>query len=236
MNLLSVFIGVLLLSASGLQGATVTVEMRNNFFSPDTVNINVGDTVTWVQRGFNHDTVSTDGLWSSGILAANQTFSRTFNTAGTFGYFCTPHRNQGMVGTVTVQGVANTPPTVTLTAPANGATFLTTDTITFSADASDNGSVASVQFSAGSTALGTDTTAPYSLTATLAAGTHSITARAIDNQGARTTSGAVSITVNAPNQPPTVTLTAPTAGATFPTGETITFSANASDDGSCGQR
>ena len=228
----SVFPGVLLFSVSSLLGATVTVEMRNNFFSPATVNINAGDTVTWVQRGSNHDTVSSDGLWSSGILAPGRTFSFTFNNAGAFRYFCTPHQNQGMIGTVNVQGAANTPPTVTLTAPANGATFLTTDTITFSANASDNGSVTSVQFFAGSTSLGTDNSAPYSVTATLPAGNHSITARATDNQGATTTSGAVSITVNAPNQPPTVTLTAPSAGATFSTGDTITFSANASDDGS----
>src|SRR5688572_7141874 len=128
-----------------LNAATVVVEMRNNFFSPASVTINAGDTVTWVQRGSNHDTVSNTGLWSSGILGSGQSFSRTFNAAGSFGYFCTPHRSQGMVGTVTVQGAANTPPTVTLTAPAGGATFVNTDTITFSADASDNGSITKVE-------------------------------------------------------------------------------------------
>lgn len=220
-----------LVCSFSVRGATVVVEMRNNFFSPNSVTINVGDTVTWVQRGSNHDTVSNNGLWSSGILGSGQSFSHTFNAAGSFGYFCTPHRSQGMTGTVTVQGAANTPPTVTLTAPTGGATFVSTDTITFSADASDNGSVTKVDFFAGSTLIGTATTAPYSVTGTLSARVHSITARATDNQGATTTSGAVSITVTTPNQPPTVNLTAPANGATFQTTDTITFSADASDNG-----
>src|SRR5688572_15715121 len=95
------------------QAATRTIEMRNNFFSPNNVTIQQGDTVIWVQRGSNHDTVSEDGLWSSGILASGRTFSFTFDTPGSYGYFCSPHRSQGMTGTITVEGAANTPPTVT---------------------------------------------------------------------------------------------------------------------------
>ena len=226
------FLLAVLLWCSSLRAATVVVEMRNNFFSPASVTVNAGDTVTWVQRGANHNTVSYDGLWASPILNLNQTFSHTFNAAGTFRYFCTPHESIGMIGTITVQGAANTPPTVTLTAPTSGATFVNTDTITFSADASDNGSITKVDFFAGSTLIGTDTTAPYSVTGTLSARVHSITARATDNQGATTTSSAVSITVTAPNQPPTVNLTAPANGATFLATDTITFSADASDNGS----
>src|SRR5687767_15126267 len=108
----SFFLAVLLWSplwCPSLRAATVVVEMRNNFFSPASVTVNAGDTVTWVQRGANHDTVSYDGLWASPRLNLNQTFSHTFNTAGTFRYFCTPHEQLGMIGTVTVQGGANTP-------------------------------------------------------------------------------------------------------------------------------
>jgi plastocyanin len=166
-------------------GATAVVQMKNNFFSPATTNINVGDTVTWVQSGSNHDTVSYDGLWDSGSLRLGQTFSHTFNTAGTFNYYCTPHEAVGMKGTIIVQGAANQPPSVTLTSPANGATFLTTDTISVSATASDNGSVAKVDFFADGNPIGTDTTSPYSTSTTLSAGTHSITAKATDNLGAR---------------------------------------------------
>ena len=150
----------LLLFAAPLNAATVVVEMRNNFYLPAEVTINVGDTVTWVQRGSNHDTVSYDGIWASELLRLNETFSFTFNNPGDFRYYCTPHEQIGMIGWVHVRGTSNPPPTVSLTAPANESTFLTTDTITFSATASDNGSVTKVEFFAGATLVGTDTTSP----------------------------------------------------------------------------
>ena len=91
----------------------------------------------------------------------------------------------------------NPAPSVNLTSPANGTTFTPGSTITLSANASDsNGSVTKVEFFAGSTKVGEDTSAPYSIAWTnVAAGTYSLTARATDNGGASTTSAAVSITV-----------------------------------------
>ena len=52
---------------------------------------------------------------------------------------------------------------------------------------------------------------------------------AFDTDGGQKTSAAVSITVEAPNQPPTVALTSPANGATFPAASTITLTASASD-------
>jgi chitinase len=121
---------------------------------------------------------------------------------------------------------------VSLTAPADGATFQTSDSITISANATDDSAVAQVEFFANGVSLGVDTTAPYSVSTTLSAGTYSLTATATDNVGASTTSSPVSITVNAPNQPPRVVLTAPSPGAVFKTTDAITFSADAFDDGS----
>ena len=91
----------------------------------------------------------------------------------------------------------NTPPTVSLTSPANGAAFVAPASITISANAADaNGTVSSVAFYNGTTLLNTDTSAPYSYTWTgVAAGTYSITAKATDNAGAVTTSSVVSVTV-----------------------------------------
>ncbi|HUS34202.1 MAG TPA: Ig-like domain-containing protein [Verrucomicrobiae bacterium] len=213
---------------------TVTISVFSNFFQPASPTINVGDTVTWVFRASGHDTRSKTGLWSSGIKPINGTFSFTFTSAGSFPYVCTPHENIGMVGTITVQGAANTPPSVSLTSPGDGATFSTSDTITFSADASDpGGSVAKVEFFSDGNKIGEDTSAPYSITSTLGAGSHSITARATDNAGLTTTSSARTITVNAPaNQPPSVSITSPANGATFLATDTITINANATDDGS----
>jgi plastocyanin len=214
--------------------ATVTVSVRFTAFNPKDITVNVGDTVTWAFLESGHDTVST-GTWSSGIKPSGSTFSFTFTAAHAgrrFDYFCTPHRSIGMVGSVTVRAAANQPPTVSLTAPADGATFSTADTITFSANASDDAGVSRVEFYSDGNLIGSaDTTAPYSVTGSLPAGQHTITAKAFDGPGLSATSAARTITVNAPaNQPPTVSLTGPANGAAFSTTDTITFSANASDD------
>jgi hypothetical protein len=94
---------------------------------------------------------------------------------------------------------ANTPPTVTLTSPANGATFTAPATLTLTATASDSdGTIANVRFFAGATLVGTDTSAPFSVPwSNVAAGSYSLTAVATDNGNATTTSAAVPITVNA---------------------------------------
>jgi len=95
----------------------------------------------------------------------------------------------------------DTPPTVTITSPANSAVFATPATVSVSATAADaDGSVTQVEFFDGATLVGTVPTTPASSTyrvtlANLGAGTHTLTARATDNQGATTTSVAVTITV-----------------------------------------
>jgi hypothetical protein len=126
---------------------------------------------------------------------------------------------------------SNQTPTVTLTAPANGATSTAPATVTLTASASDpeNG-LARVEFYRGTTLLGTATAPPYSFTwSSVPAGSYTLTAVAADQEGARTTSAPVSITVAAPNQPPTVTLTSPASGATFTAPATVTLTASASD-------
>ena len=83
--------------------------------------------------------------------------------------------------------------------------------------------------------IGSDTSSPYSIAwSNVAAASYSLTAIATDDDGATTTSAARAITVNVPaNQPPSVALTAPAAGASFTAPANITVSANASDtDGS----
>ena len=93
----------------------------------------------------------------------------------------------------------NQPPTVSLTSPANNATFTAPASITIAANAADSdGTVAKVDFYNGATLLGTATASPYSITwSNVAAGSYSLTAKATDNSSASTTSAAVNITVNA---------------------------------------
>jgi|GEM_PF-5154541 len=98
---------------------------------------------------------------------------------------------------VTVAGTTNQMPTVALTSPAENASFLSKHAITLTADASDpDGTIARVEFYAGATKIGEDTTAPYSLTWNdAAAGSYTLTARAIDNFGASTDSAGVQVGV-----------------------------------------
>lgn len=93
---------------------------------------------------------------------------------------------------------SNVPPTVSLTAPTNGSTYAAPASITLNATAGDSdGTIARVEFYNGSTLLGQDTTSPYSYSWTnVAAGTYSVTARAIDSSSAQTNSSAVTVTVN----------------------------------------
>jgi hypothetical protein len=93
---------------------------------------------------------------------------------------------------------ANNPPTVSITTPANGATFNAPANITINATASDSdGTISSVAFYQGTTLLGTDTTSPYSYTwSSVPDGNYILTAEATDDDGAVTTSSAVSISVS----------------------------------------
>ena len=126
----------------------------------------------------------------------------------------------------------NTPPQVSLTSPANNATFTAGANISLTATASDpGGSVTKVEFFSNGTLRGTDTTSPYAFTwSNVAAGSYSLTARATDNGGATTTSTAVNIVVSgASNSPPSALLTSPANGATFTMPITVTLTASASD-------
>jgi len=84
-----------------------------------------------------------------------------------------------------------------LTAPADGATFLDTASITVTATAADSdGTVARVEFYAGKKLIGTDASAPFSIVWTGAGvGSTSLTAKAFDNSGAATTSAAVTVQI-----------------------------------------
>lgn len=132
------------------------------------------------------------------------------------------------IGAFVHAGTVNQAPTVALTAPANGASFTAPATISLTATASDSdGSVAKVEFYNGGTKLGEDTTSPYAYAWTgVGAGTYTLTAKAIDNAGATTTSAAATVAVNAadafgaqvnfqPSQSPTVAGWAVDSGAAY---------------------
>ena len=129
----------------------------------------------------------------------------------------------------TITVTTNQAPTVSLTAPAAGASYIAPAAITLTATAADtDGTIAKVEFFQGATLIGTATSAPYSVTwNSVPTGSYSLTAKATDNQGTATTSAARTITVNATNTPPTVSLTAPADGAVYTLPATVTMSATA---------
>ena len=132
--------------------------------------------------------------------------------------------------TITVSP-ANQPPAVVLTAPKPQNTVFSADEmITVAADANDDTGVSRVHFYSDALPIGSLTAPPYSIALTLPVGRHSLTAVATDSAGLISTSPPVSITVNPPNQPPTIVLTAPANGTSFTSGEPVTITASASDD------
>jgi len=126
-----------------------------------------------------------------------------------------------------------TPPTVSITAPAAGATVSGTS-VTVSANASDNVGVVGVQFKLDGVNLGAeDTASPYSTawdTTSASNGSHTLTAVARDAAGNSTTSASVSVTVSNDTTPPTVSITAPAGGATIDGSPAANVSATAADN------
>jgi len=187
---------------SSVEAAVVTVGVTNYTYVPDVVTINVNDTIQWTWKAIFHssteDTTPTP-LWDSGVLTTSgATYSRQFTSAGTFPYHCSLHvTTHNMRGSVTVQGVANLPPTVTVTNPPNDAVLSAPATIALAAAASDSdGSVASVQFSQetaqGTASLANVTSSPYSVVVNnLGVGDYTFSAVATDNGGLSATNAIV---------------------------------------------
>ena len=104
------------------------IEMNDDLeFVPDTFEVAVGETVTWENVGSvghsvtayedeipddakyfasgDHDSESAarDAYPDEGDIPGGETYEHTFDTAGEYQYFCIPHEQAGMTGTVTVQ-------------------------------------------------------------------------------------------------------------------------------------
>ncbi len=99
--------------------------------------------------------------------------------------------------TITVNpGTGNQSPTVNLTNPSNGATFTVGQNVGIAANASDSdGNVSKVTFYVDGNMVSEDFSSPYTANWTAIAGSHSLTAIAIDDDNASTTSSAINITV-----------------------------------------
>ena len=163
-----------------------------------TASDNVGVTqVTWTNSRGGSGTATGSTSWTASGVALQ---------SGSNVLTVTARDAAGNTGTASITATYdNTPPSVSITAPAVGATVVGTVNVT--ANASDNVSVAGVQFLLDGVALGAEqTSGPFSLAWTsgsAADGAHTLSARARDAVGNKTVAANVAVTVsNAPSSPP----------------------------------
>jgi plastocyanin len=88
-------------AAAGAEAPGIVIA-RDFMFAPMTISIKAGTTVTWKNTDDEpHTVVSDTGLFRSGALDTNETFSFRFGTPGTYRYTCSIHPR--MTGTIVVQ-------------------------------------------------------------------------------------------------------------------------------------
>jgi plastocyanin len=104
-----------LVAATVVGAATTTIQITKNGFTPRTVTVAAGDTVTWHNAdSHTHQVVADSGAFASPALAGGASWSYTASKSGKFGYrdaYATTHR-----GTLTV----NAPPATLTLAPSLG--------------------------------------------------------------------------------------------------------------------
>lgn len=108
------------------------ITVQSNFFSPDELTIQLGETVQWENLGGFHNVNGTqetypdnpEGFGNGSASSASWTYQYTFNTPGVYEYQCDPHVGLGMVGKITVTAGEEDYPTYTIgtvtTNDANG--------------------------------------------------------------------------------------------------------------------
>ncbi len=176
-------------------------------------------TVTLAASASDDYSVTRVEFYRGGLLAGTATsapwqvsWSTMSSLGGTYTFTAKAYDGSGNVATSSSVSarIDNTPPTVSLTAPADGVTVPAP--ITVSATASDTNGVQKVEFYAGELLIGTDTTSPYSFSwdpSGLAPGTYVLTARAYDLAGGTTTSSGVTVKVGPDTTPPSVYVNMP---------------------------
>jgi chitodextrinase len=174
------------------------------------------------RNGTQVGTTTSATAYTDSGLAASTTYSyavAAYDAAGNISSISTS------VNATTLPLSDTTPPTVSITFPANNATVSSTVIVT--ATASDNVGVTKVQFYLDGTAVAASTIPPYTWTWNTASstnGTHTLTAAAYDAAGNVGTSTAVTVTVNNPAPPKKVTFVQQAAKAITNSGTSLATS------------
>ncbi len=78
--------------AAGTKIDAVSVRIDNFSFTPQTLTVSAGTTVTWInQDDVPHTVTSNDRKFKSRALDADEKFSYTFSAPGTYPYYCSIH-------------------------------------------------------------------------------------------------------------------------------------------------
>ncbi len=101
---------VLAVGVSSAHAKTVEVKLGTDSgmlaFEPSTINISTGDSVKFVNNKLAPHNAVFDGheelSHADLAFAPGESWQETFNTAGTYDFYCEPHRGAGMVGKVIV--------------------------------------------------------------------------------------------------------------------------------------
>lgn len=220
-----------------------SVQGVEDAFSPSTVTVTPGGTVTWTMVDEEHDVTWTGTAppgGNTGRIDDDEPVSRTFPNAGTYAYTCSRHDGEHG-GTVVVEGGATQPPVLTsvVVSPASPA-VAGGATLQLTATPLDQGGRTMTGLPAAQWSTADATKATVSATGVVtgvAAGTVGITARI--TQGATTREATVNLTVGTTTTPPpppptnpspplTATVTTPgesfsPAAVTIRTGGTVTW-------------
>jgi hypothetical protein len=195
--------------------------------------MHVGGTVTLEATASDNQAVATVEFYAGSTwLGTDSTppYTKQWDTAGLEGAYTLRANAYDTAGNLASSAgveviVDNTAPTTALSAPEQSARVR--GTVQVSATASDNRALSKVEFYAGGTLIGTDTTAPYAAswdTTSLADGSAALTSRAYDLAGNATSSAVRSVIVD--NTAPTVAITSPANGSSVFLSATVQASAS----------
>ncbi len=112
---LSAMLVLIVTGAAAASGSAVSI--KDFAYSPTTLTVHVGDTVTWSNMEDSsshvpHTATAADRSWNTGVIQPGSAGSVTFRTAGTFAYLCTIHPD--MTGTIVVLAAAPATDTIPL--------------------------------------------------------------------------------------------------------------------------
>jgi plastocyanin len=90
--------------ARALEHKVIVTDNPAQRFDPQSLTIQVGDTVVWQNVSGTHNVIADDASFDSGSpAAAPWTYSHTFNSTGKFLYKCSAHSGDGQVGLINVR-------------------------------------------------------------------------------------------------------------------------------------